>query len=151
MVLKILTLRIAGHHTLTIIGAEEVTIYSPWEPSTCPLTTGISGKHTSQNTEFVSGDTDLRGIFIADGIRGIPTVIARDKSNRYAFYRGKDWVGPSEKEDYHEEEPGLSQDFDDQYRGNLFKQQNMMQEENRANLDFLYDQEIEGVMVQEMK
>jgi hypothetical protein len=27
----------------------------------------------------------------------------------------------------------------------------MMQEENKANLDFLYEQEVEGVMVQEMK
>jgi hypothetical protein len=53
---------------------------------------------------------------------------------------------------YKKDEKGQGQqDFDEQYRGNLFKQQNMMQEENRANLDFLYDQEVEGVMVQEMK
>ncbi|MBN2441825.1 MAG: tetratricopeptide repeat protein [Spirochaetales bacterium] len=106
----------------------------------------------SGNTEFVSGDTDLRGIFIADGIRGIPTVIARDKSNRYAFYRGKNWVGPQEDQAIQttgEEE--MSQDFDEQYRGNLFIQQNKMVEENRANLDYLYDQDIEGVMVQEAK
>lgn len=37
---------------------------------------------------FVSGETDLRGIFAADGIRGNPTVVARDSQNRYAFYRG---------------------------------------------------------------
>jgi tetratricopeptide (TPR) repeat protein len=106
----------------------------------------------SNNTEFVSGDTDLRGIFIADGIQGIPTVIARDKSNRYAFYRGKDWIGPKEQEVVEQtEEYGYAQDFDEQYRGNLYKEQNMMQEKNRANLDFLYDQDIEGVMVQEAK
>jgi hypothetical protein len=79
-------------------------------------------------------------------------VIARDKSNRYAFYRGKDWIGPKEKETVEQtEEYGYAQDFDEQYRGNLYKQQNMMLEENRANLDYLYDQDIEGVMVQEAK
>ncbi|MBN2531685.1 MAG: tetratricopeptide repeat protein [Spirochaetales bacterium] len=107
----------------------------------------------SKNTEFVSGDTDLRGIFVADGIQGIPTVIARDKSNRYAFYRGKNWVGPEEAvEMQKKDDTDLGQqDFDSQYRSNLYKEQNMIQEENRANLDFLYDQEVEGVMVQEAK
>ncbi len=42
----------------------------------------------SRDTEFVSGSTDLRGIFIADNIHGAATVIAR-KSDQYAFYRGK--------------------------------------------------------------
>ena len=43
--------------------------------------------------------------------------MARDKSNRYAFYRGKNWVGPEETVDMHkkeyEEEFG-QQDFDEQ-------------------------------------
>ncbi len=42
----------------------------------------------SRDTEFVSGSTDLRGIFIADNIHGAATVIAR-KGDQYAFYRGK--------------------------------------------------------------
>lgn len=46
------------------------------------------------NSEFVSGDTDLRGVFIADAINGVVTVIARTAESRYAFYRGKYWVGP---------------------------------------------------------
>ncbi len=41
----------------------------------------------SHDTEFVSGSTDLRGIFIADNIHGAATVIAR-KGEQYAFYRG---------------------------------------------------------------
>ncbi len=42
---------------------------------------------------FISGETDLRGIFIADGLRGTTTVIARDAENRYAFHRGTAWLG----------------------------------------------------------
>ena len=43
----------------------------------------------SSNRDFVSGETDLRGIFVADAIRGTSTIIARADKNRYAFYRGK--------------------------------------------------------------
>ena len=42
---------------------------------------------------FISGETDLRGIFIADGLRGTATVIARDAENRYAFHHGTTWLG----------------------------------------------------------
>jgi hypothetical protein len=43
----------------------------------------------SASGEFVSGETDLRGLFIADAIRGTSTVIARADDNRYAFHRGQ--------------------------------------------------------------
>jgi len=42
----------------------------------------------SRNKDFVSGETDLRGVFVADGIRGTSTVIAQADSGRYAFFRG---------------------------------------------------------------
>ena len=42
----------------------------------------------SDNNDFVAGDTDLRGVFVADGIRGRSTVIARAEPSRYAFFRG---------------------------------------------------------------
>ncbi len=47
----------------------------------------------SANDQFVSGPSDLRGIFVADGIQGTSTVIARTDANRYAFYRGKVMLG----------------------------------------------------------
>jgi tetratricopeptide (TPR) repeat protein len=47
----------------------------------------------SENPDFVSGETDLRGIFKADAIRGTATVIAREKSGRYAFFRGTRFLG----------------------------------------------------------
>jgi hypothetical protein len=43
----------------------------------------------SRNDDFVSGQTDLRGVFVADGIRGAVTVIAQAGPSRYAFYRAK--------------------------------------------------------------
>jgi hypothetical protein len=41
----------------------------------------------AQNDDFVSGTTDLRGVFVADGIQGAPTVIAQSGTGRYAFFR----------------------------------------------------------------
>jgi hypothetical protein len=52
----------------------------------------------SADTSFKSGQTDLRGIFVADGLRGKATVIARVGESRYAFYRGQSWLGaPAER------------------------------------------------------
>ncbi len=48
----------------------------------------------SRNEDFVSGQTDLRGIFVAQGILGKSTVIAQLDSGRYAFYRGQTDLGP---------------------------------------------------------
>ena len=47
----------------------------------------------SGNDDFVAGDTDLRGVFVADGIHGRSTVIARAEPSRYAFFRGTDGSG----------------------------------------------------------
>jgi tetratricopeptide (TPR) repeat protein len=49
----------------------------------------------SSNKDFNTGDTDLRGIFVADDIRGTSTIIARADGDRYAFYRGKTRLGPA--------------------------------------------------------
>lgn len=46
----------------------------------------------SSDNEFKSGDTDLRGIFVAEGLNGSATVIARQEG-RYAFYRGTSHLG----------------------------------------------------------
>jgi hypothetical protein len=46
----------------------------------------------SSDNEFQSGDTDLRGIFVAEGLNGTATVIAR-QDGRYAFYRGTAVLG----------------------------------------------------------
>ncbi len=48
----------------------------------------------SADKKFVSGDTDLRGTFIADGVRGTATVIAK-KGEEYAFHRGRTALLPA--------------------------------------------------------
>ena len=50
----------------------------------------------SADSEFRSGETELRGIFIADNLRGKATVIAREGDSKYAFFRGTDWLGTPE-------------------------------------------------------
>ena len=47
----------------------------------------------SEDERFVSGETDLRGVFVADGVRGQVTAVARRDADQYAFYRGTDYVG----------------------------------------------------------
>ena len=46
----------------------------------------------SANPDFVAGATDLRGVFVADGINGSATIIAKVDAG-YAFHRGKAWLG----------------------------------------------------------
>jgi tetratricopeptide (TPR) repeat protein len=50
----------------------------------------------SADSGFRSGETDLRGIFIADNLRGKATVIAREGDSKYAFFRGSNWLGAAE-------------------------------------------------------
>ncbi len=47
----------------------------------------------TRNDDFVSGETDLRGIFVADGINGQSMVIAEADGGRYAFFRGSQDLG----------------------------------------------------------
>ncbi len=47
----------------------------------------------SDNPEFFSGETDLRGVFVAEGIAGQVTAVARQSTTAYAFYRGTGYVG----------------------------------------------------------
>ncbi len=50
----------------------------------------------TQNKEFTAGETDLRGVFVADAISGRSTVIARTEEDRYAFYRGETVLRPQQ-------------------------------------------------------
>jgi hypothetical protein len=47
----------------------------------------------TNNTQFVSGETDLRGVFVAEGINGQVTAVARQGTAQYAFYRGTTSIG----------------------------------------------------------
>jgi alpha-2-macroglobulin len=47
----------------------------------------------SNNPLFLSGQTDLRGVFVAENVNGQVTAVARRDSAQYAFYRGTQHVG----------------------------------------------------------
>ncbi|WP_074310399.1 MG2 domain-containing protein [Singulisphaera sp. GP187] len=46
-----------------------------------------------ENEEFASGETDLRGVYVAEALRGSVTAVARRGTAQYAFYRGTTHVG----------------------------------------------------------
>ncbi len=102
----------------------------------------------SDNSSFVSGETDLRGIFIADGITGAAAVIVRSGKDRYAFYRGVSYLSGGEA-GYYEENEEQQKLNDDEYRQNLEQKQNKMRNENRENLDKIYKEQRSGVQIQE--
>lgn len=47
----------------------------------------------SRDGKLRRGRTDRRGLFVADGVSGYPTVIAQAGADRYAFYRGETPLG----------------------------------------------------------
>src|SRR5579864_3188164 len=47
----------------------------------------------SDNPTFLSGETDLRGVYVAEGVRGQVTSVAHKDTSQYAFYRGTSYVG----------------------------------------------------------
>jgi len=51
----------------------------------------------TENPGFLSGQTDLRGVFVAEGVQGEVTAVARKNTAQYAFYRGKTRVGIAPK------------------------------------------------------
>jgi alpha-2-macroglobulin len=89
----------------------------------------------SADSAFRSGETDLRGIFIADNLRGKATVIAREGDSKYAFFRGDNWLGAAENaptpaavEPQQKESKGQVD-----YQGNLFERNEAIQILNNTN------------------
>jgi len=113
--------------------------------------TFIEGVHIkaigSADKEFKSGETDLRGIFIADNIRGNATVIARDEQNRYAFYRGKQWLGAPEAG--RASAPAKKEQRKAYYRENIEEMNKAIQQRGFAEFDRVRRGGQKGVQVQE--
>ena len=84
----------------------------------------------SADKDFRGGDTDLRGLFIADGLRGKATVIAREGESRYAFFRGDTWLGTPENAPAAPAEQMFRQQMDIDYQGNLNVDNGMIQQLN---------------------
>jgi alpha-2-macroglobulin len=113
----------------------------------------------SANEEFDSGETDLRGLFIADDIKGTSTIIARADAGEYAFYRGElalqgvtdqsaeDADKPqSQQSDAAPPEPASQEQL---LRGNLFEQNSIFQQEQRQNYDGLLNNDRSGIRTKE--
>ena len=65
----------------------------------------------TDNPAFASGQTDLRGVYVAEGIVGQVTAVARKGAGEYAFYRGKERVGglPADSKPGQDQQPGQAQ------------------------------------------
>ncbi|MEI8372661.1 MAG: hypothetical protein WCJ35_07485, partial [Planctomycetota bacterium] len=110
----------------------------------------------SRNDDFIAGDTDLRGVFVADGIHGRSTVIARAEPSRYAFFRGATDLAPpvpvpaapdaaaaapsaAPAQKPMSQEKGLLEGLERQNRG--------FQTMQRDNLKKIYDNKTKGVEI----
>ena len=101
----------------------------------------------SADTKFRSGETDLRGIFVADGLRGKATVIAREGDARYAFYRGEKWLGaPKQQPVRRRPKGGAAKQLD--YQFNLRSQNDMLQGSQIKSFDSFRRQSGKGVQMQ---
>ena len=96
---------------------------------------------------FISGETDLRGIFIADGLRGTTTVIARDAENRYAFHRGTAWLGTPRGKAQPARQNGSQHEATD-YRRHLERKNRAIQSTHVRMFDQLRRRTRRGVQVQ---
>ena len=120
----------------------------------------------SANNDFESGETDLRGLFIADNVKGTSTVIAVAGDDRYAFYRGKtslqnartpapnaapsDRFGaPAAQEADAFSGQGAVKGGKGALRDNLFNQNGIFQMEQKGNYDGLMNNKREGVKSKE--
>jgi tetratricopeptide (TPR) repeat protein len=107
----------------------------------------------SANDDFTSGETDLRGVFVADGIRGEVLVIAQGEGSRYAFYRGKTWLGPPRAPEHSQAQEGAQpaeaqlapsmKGGKDALLENLQEQNEMIQGKNTEGLKQLYDNKVD--------
>ena len=102
----------------------------------------------SDNGDFVAGETDLRGVFVAENIRGKATVIARDKEGRFAFYRGERSLGAPRDDKRHKSE--LAQGKEVNFLSNVYGANQKVQDARlNANRLFL-SQEAKGVQVDQV-
>ncbi|NQT81870.1 hypothetical protein HQ563_02520, partial [bacterium] len=107
----------------------------------------------SQSGQFVSGETDLRGIFVADGIRGMAAAIARDENRRYAFHRGATFLARREEaRGARKRRPQFQEQGGQTLWGrNLTESNVMLQRLNVEQLGAFYGQQRKGVQVQETR
>ncbi|MEQ8766177.1 MAG: tetratricopeptide repeat protein [Planctomycetota bacterium] len=102
----------------------------------------------SGNSGFVSGQTDPRGLFVADGIVGRATVIVRAGSDHYAFHRGERDLAQSQN---NRGERPADAEGEPSYFRNIFRENEKRQQERRALLRREMEKERAGIRVQQAK
>ena len=91
----------------------------------------------------------MRGILIAEAVRSRTTVITRDEQARYAFYRGKQWIGApttGEVGEVVKEEKGKRQVL---YRENIDIMNQAIQQRGLGEFDKMRRGQQKGVQVLE--
>ena len=144
-------LRYGARNEMTLRVAVDPGDEPDWRSVRLPATGGYVGDAEvkvigSQNANFVSGRSDLRGVFVADGIRGTATVIARDRAGNFAFYRGKEFLG---KRPVRVRRPSAQPGKVD-YLSNVLKTNAMLQGKRGGQQRDLFQREQMGVQVQQM-
>ena len=111
---------------------------------------------------FRDGLTDLRGVYVAEGLGGLATIVVRQSAGRFAFYRGKTPLGGVIVENFQMNAPAvndpqnrpqqmpmegqqLDQNLRGQNRANELKQIERL--ENRYN----FENRSKGVQIQSVK
>jgi len=105
----------------------------------------------SHNDRFSAGRTDPRGIYVADGVAGSSTVIARWKEDHYAFFRGTQALGLSDQERLREFEPALEQLEAEDYLSNVIQLNASKQQLRAGKLRGELERDRSGVQVQQVK
>ena len=101
----------------------------------------------TDNPSFFTGQTDLRGVYVAEGVAGQVTAVARKGTGQYAFYRGTARVGappqpaPSRPEGKPTDSPAESQSLDK----NLREQNSSNQMRQIDRLQNRYQEKPQGV------
>ena len=104
----------------------------------------------SRNPDFISGDSDLRGVFVADGVQGRAMVLARGEGSRYAFFRGERELGPPPEPAQEKSQEGKGQQQSagkaatkEQLLEGLNRSNSKIQREQTKQLDNFYDNNIQ--------
>jgi TolA-binding protein len=116
----------------------------------------------SGNDAFQSGETDLRGVYIADGITGTTTVIAQREDDRYAFHRGEEYLGapPEKAEQSRAQAAAESKAVDAELAIEAGKKTLLegiegrnydIQQQGQQSLERLYGNSIQGVQVEKAR
>ncbi len=113
----------------------------------------------SANNSFTSGETDPRGIFVADGVRGSATVIARHGEAHYAFHRGTELLAqePAQPQRPQAQTRGQAENmiFEQQegaaYFSNVMGMNRAIQGERGGKLQEMIQRDRKGVQVLSVK